>query len=190
METITKKLKILVTGAAGQIAYSFIPMLCSGEIFGETVGIELNLLDLPEKVEILKSFALELQDCCFELLKSIEYGADENSLFKNAQLAIFLGGQGRKPGMERNEYLEINSKIFQKQGKILNQVADSNCKILVVANPVLMNCSVLMENCPNIPKNNFTCLTRLEFNRAKFQVFIYFNILIFYYIGIYFICKK
>lgn len=165
-----KSLKILITGAAGRIAYSFLPLLCSGEVFGKDINISLNLLDLPEMINILKGVVCELEDCGFPLLKEIKFECDQNELYKDVDLAIFLGGSPRKPGMERRDLLEINAGIFKEQGKILNEYAKKECKILVVANPVNTNCLILQQNCPNISSKNFTCMSRLDLNRAKTQV--------------------
>lgn len=169
---ITKSLRILITGAAGQIAYCFLPLLCSGEVFGKDVKISLNLLDIPQQAEVLQGLVYELEDCDFPLLGNIVYKAnDPKELFKDIDVAIFLGGSPRKPGMERRDLLQVNAHIFKEQGQILNEVAGPNCKILVVANPVNTNCLILQQNCPKIPAKNFTCLSRLDLNRAKNQVF-------------------
>jgi len=168
---LSKSLRILITGAAGQIAYSFLPLLCSGEVFGKDVKIFLHLLDLPQQEEVLQGVVYELEDCGFPLLGDIMYKAnDPKEFFKDVDVAIFLGGSPRKPGMERRDLLQVNAHIFKEQGQILNEVADQNCKILVVANPVNTNCLILQQNCPKIPQKNFTCLSRLNLNRAKNQV--------------------
>ncbi len=167
----SKSLKILVTGAAGQIAYSFLPLLCSGEVFGKDVKIFLNLLDIPQQEEVLQGVVYELEDCGFPLLGGIMFKSnDHKDLFRGVDVAIFMGGSLRKPGMERRDLLEANVHIFREQGKILNENANPNCKILVVTNPVNTNCLILQQNCSNIPAKNFTCLSRLNLNRAKNQV--------------------
>lgn len=180
MEKSFKSLRVLVTGAAGQIAYSFLPLLCSGEVFGKDVKIKLHLLDIPQQSETLEGVVYELEDCDFPLLEEIVYKANDiKELFKNLDVAIFLGGSPRKPGMERRDLLQVNAQIFREQGQILNEMATPNCKILVVANPVNTNCLILQQNCPNIPVKNFTCLSRLNLNRAKAQVtFLFLNYLI------------
>lgn len=176
MEKSFKSLRVLVTGAAGQIAYSFLPLLCSGEVFGKDVRIILHLLDVPQQSEVLEGVVYELEDCDFPLLAEIIYKANDiKDLFKNIDVAIFLGGSPRKPGMERRDLLQVNAQIFREQGQILNEMATPNCKILVVANPVNTNCLILQQNCPNIPAKNFTCLSRLNLHRAKAQVpFLFF----------------
>ena len=163
----SKHLRVLVTGAAGQIGYSLLPILCMGEIFGKNTYLTLNLLDLPKMENDLLGLRLELVDSCFPLVKEINIGSDPQILMKDVDVAIFLGGSPRKPGMERRDLLEINGDIFKAQGKVLNEVASPDCKIVVVANPSNTNCSILEANCPRIPKKNFTCLNRLGYNRAR-----------------------
>ena len=167
----SKFLRVLITGAAGQIAYSFLPLLCSGEVFGKNVKIYLHLLDLPQMKEVLQGVVYELEDCGFPLLGGIVFQAnDPKELFQDVDVAIFIGGSPRRPGMERRDLLEVNAHVFKEQAKILNEVANPDCKILVVTNPVNTNCLILQQNCPNIPAKNFTCLSRLDLNRAKAEV--------------------
>ena len=167
---LPQTLRVTVTGAAGQIAYSFLPMLASGLVFGPNVSIELRLLDIPASEEILKGVEMELYDGAYPLLKSIETGSAPKILFKDADVVVFLGGFPRKQGQERKELLEINGKIFKGQGEALNEVAKKDVKCLVVANPANTNCLILQKYAPEIPKENFTCLTRLDLNRARHQV--------------------
>jgi len=164
-------LRICVTGAAGQIAYSFLPMLCSGQVFGSR-KIILRLLDIQPMEDALKGIVLELEDCAFENVLSYETGSDPKLMFKDIDVGIFIGGFPRKPGMERKDLLQINGKIFKEQGVALQEVASPNCKILVVANPANTNCLILLTNAPKIPKENFTCLTRLDHNRGLAQLAI------------------
>lgn len=175
----TSPLKILITGAAGHIAYSILPLLCSGETFGMDIRISLNLFDLPDKINILKGVALELEDCSFPLLTSIFVGDAPEVSFQNVDLAIFLGGMPRKPGMERVELLKVNGRIFKEHAQYLQMYAKEDCKVLVVANPVNTNCLILQENCPKIPASNFVALSWLDLNRAKAQVKPQKNIIIF-----------
>eukprot|EP01017_Pseudomicrothorax_dubius_P004534 TRINITY_DN10932_c0_g1_i4.p1 TRINITY_DN10932_c0_g1~~TRINITY_DN10932_c0_g1_i4.p1 ORF type:complete len:325 (-),score=51.13 TRINITY_DN10932_c0_g1_i4:61-1035(-) len=167
MESI---LKVCITGAAGQIAYSLIPMLCSGELFGADQMIALTLLDLPSQEDVCRGIAMEVEDGAYPLVKSIEFGSNAREMFRDVDFAIFLGGSPRKPGMERRDLLQVNGQIFEEQGKALNEVAKSSAKVLVVANPVNTNCLILSSNAPNIPRHNFTCLTRLDLNRARAQI--------------------
>lgn len=165
-----KTLKVCVTGAAGQIAYSFIPQLLSGQVFGSDVLIDLRLLDIPQCVEIVNGVILEIEDCAYPNLVSVVCGSDPNVLFKDIDVGVFIGGFPRKEGMERKDLLAINGKIFKEQGSALNDVANPNVKCIVVANPANTNANTLSTFAPNIPKENFTALTRLDHNRAKAQI--------------------
>ncbi len=163
-------LKVCITGAAGNLAYCFLPMLVTGQVFGTQTTIDLTLLDLPPKEFVLKGIALELEDGAFPLLKKVDFGSDPREMFDKCNVVIFLGGAARQPGQERRDLLKVNGTIFREQGEALNEVADANCKILVVANPCNTNCFILQKYCPKIPKTNFTCLNRLDHNRALNQV--------------------
>jgi malate dehydrogenase len=164
------KLKVCVTGAAGNLAYCFLPMLATGQAFGSRVSLHLTLLDLPHKEYALKGIALELEDGAFPLLTAVEYGSDPKAMFKDCNVVIFMGGASRQPGQERRDLLKVNGTIFQEQGEALNEVANPNCRCLVVANPCNTNCYILQKYCPKLPKKNFTCLNRLDHNRALSQV--------------------
>jgi len=163
-------LKVCVTGAAGSLAYCFLPMLVTGQVFGSRTNIELTLLDLHSKEFALKGLALELEDGAFPLLKQIDYGSDPRLMFEKCHVVIFMGGASRQPGQERRDLLKVNGTIFKEQGQALNDVADPNCKCLVVANPCNTNCYILRKYAPQIPKTNFTCLNRLDHNRALNQI--------------------
>ena len=165
-----KTLKVCVTGAAGQIAYSFIPQLLTGNVFGADVLIDLRLLDIPQCVEIVNGVILEIEDCAYPNLASITSGSDPKELFKDIDVGVFIGGFPRKDGMERKDLLAINGKIFKEQGAALDQVANKNVKCVVVANPANTNCNTLSTFAPSIPKENFSALTRLDHNRAKAQL--------------------
>jgi malate dehydrogenase len=161
-----KSLKICVTGAAGQISYAFLPVLASGQVFGENVSLHITLLDIPEAFNAMDGIKMELNDGLFPCVEKIDIGSDPKMMFKDADWVICLGGKPRQPGMERKDLLEINSKIFKAQGQALNEVAKSTCKVVVVANPCNTNCLMLQKYCPKLPKKNFTCLNRLDHNRA------------------------
>lgn len=162
----SNKIKVCVTGAAGNIAYSLIPMIVSGQVFGPRTSVYLTLLDLPTMESTLKGIAMELEDGAYTLLSGLEYGSDPLILFKDCDLVIFLGGTARKPGQDRRDLLCINGNIFKEQGEALNAVAKDTCKCLVVANPCNTNCWILQSHCPKLPKKNFTALTRLDHNRT------------------------
>ena len=165
-------LTVAVTGAAGQIGYAFVPLLLTGQVFGPTTKINLRLLDIPQCEDVLKGVILEIEDGAYPLLNSVASGSDPKVIFKDIDVGVFIGGFPRKPGMERKELLSINGKIFKGQGDALNEVAKPDCHIIVVANPANTNCLLLQSNCPKIPKENFSCLTRLDHNRSLSQLAI------------------
>jgi len=163
-------LRVCLTGSAGQIAYSFIGMLGNGLVFGHDQPIILNLLDIPQMEGVLKGVKMEIDDCAFPIIQEVNIGSDCNEMFKDIDIGIFLGGFPRKPGMERKDLIGINVKIFKEQGAALDKHAKKTVKCLVVANPANTNCLTLSKNAPSIPKENFTCLTRLDHNRALSQL--------------------
>lgn len=161
---------VAVTGAAGQIGYALLPMICRGLMLGTDQPLILHLLDIPQAIPALGGVVMELNDCAFPLVEQIKHGADPLVMLKDVDVAIFLGGFPRKAGMERKELLSRNIQIFKAQGEALNQVAKPTTKCLVVANPANTNCLALAHFAPKLPRENFTCLTRLDMNRAVWQV--------------------
>lgn len=162
--------RIVVTGAGGQIAYNLLFRIASGELFGKEEPIALHLLEIKEMMPALEGVQKELEDCAFPNLKEIQIGSDPYEMFKGVTHAFLVGAKPRGPGMERKELLEENGKIFIEQGKALNIAADRNVKILVVGNPCNTNCLIAMQNAPALPKGNFHAMTRLDQNRARFQL--------------------
>lgn len=158
--------RIVVTGGAGQIAYSLLFRLAHGDLLGSQQPIALHILEIPEALQSLQGVAMELEDCAFPLLKKIEIGSDPFEIFKEADYAFLIGSKPRGPGMERSDLLNENGKIFIDQGKALNAVANPNVRVLVVGNPCNTNCLIAMHNAPNIPAKNFHAMTRLDQNRA------------------------
>uniref|UniRef100_A0A7S3N543 Malate dehydrogenase n=1 Tax=Euplotes harpa TaxID=151035 RepID=A0A7S3N543_9SPIT len=165
-----KTFTVVITGAAGQIGYSLIPLVCSGRTFGDKVRINLRLLDIEPAMKALLGVAMEIEDCAYPLLNSVEYGFVAEEMLNNADVVFFVGGFPRQKGMERKDLIDKNVNIFKAQGKALNEVGSSNCRVLVVANPANTNCLVLSKNAPNIPKKNFTSMTRLDHDRALNQI--------------------
>ena len=162
--------RIAITGAAGQIAYSLIFQIAKGEIFGSDQKIALYLLERPEMTDLLQGLKMELEDCVFPLLEEIKIGSQAEEMFQNIDLALLIGAKPRGPGMERKELLLENAKIFVEQGKALNKVASKNCKVLVVGNPCNTNCLIALHQAPNLNSNQFFAMTRLDQNRAVFQL--------------------
>ncbi|XP_065063466.1 malate dehydrogenase, cytoplasmic-like [Rhopilema esculentum] len=163
-------IRVLVTGAAGQIAYSLLYPIAKGDVFGADQPIDLLLLDIPSMMPVLNGVVMELQDCALPLLSSIVATADEKEAFANIDVAILVGAMPRREGMERKDLLKANAKIFKVQGEALEKYAKKTCKIVVVGNPANTNCLIASKCAPSIPKENFTCLTRLDHNRAIAQI--------------------
>ncbi len=163
-------LKVAVTGAAGQIGYSLLFRLASGSLLGPDRPIELRLLEIEPALKALEGVVMELDDCAFPLLAGVEIGADANKIFDGVNLALLVGARPRSKGMERGDLLEANGAIFTAQGKALNSVAADDVRIGVTGNPANTNALIAMTNAPDIPKERFTALTRLDHNRAISQL--------------------
>ncbi|HEX9175311.1 MAG TPA: malate dehydrogenase [Mycobacterium sp.] len=166
----TTPLKVAVTGAAGQIGYSLLFRLASGELLGADRPIELRLLEIEPALKALEGVVMELDDCAFPLLAGVQIGADPNKIFDGANLALLVGARPRGPGMERSDLLEANGAIFTAQGKALNEVAAEDIRIGVTGNPANTNALIAMSNAPDIPRERFSALTRLDHNRAISQL--------------------
>jgi malate dehydrogenase len=164
--------RVAVTGAAGQIGYSLIYRIASGEMLGKGQPVILQLLELPmEKAQAaLKGCMMELEDCAFPLLAGMVGTADPKEAFKDIDYALLVGARPRGPGMERKDLLLENAKIFIEQGKALDAAAKRSAKILVVGNPANTNAYIAMKSAPGIPKQNFTAMLRLDHNRALSQL--------------------
>lgn len=163
-------LKVAVTGAAGQIGYSLLFRLASGSLLGADRPIELRLLEIEPALKALEGVVMELDDCAFPTLAGVEIGADPNKIFDGANLALLVGARPRGPGMERSDLLEANGAIFTEQGKALNSVAADDIRIGVTGNPANTNALIAMTNAPDIPRERFSALTRLDHNRAISQL--------------------
>jgi len=162
--------KVLVTGAAGNIGYALCPLIAQGDMFGPNQQLILHLLEIAPVIEKAEAVAMELRDCAFPLLKGIVVTSDETVAFTDVDYVIFVGAYPRKQGMERKDMIEINAKIFSGQGKILDQVAKKDVKVLVVGNPANTNCLLTATAAPSLSKSNFSALTRLDHNRAHYQL--------------------
>ena len=162
--------RVVVTGGGGQIAYSLLFRIASGDLLGSDQPISLSILDLPHSAEELKGVVMELQDCGFPLLKEIRVSTEAKEAFEGAHYALLVGAKPRGKGMERKDLLGENGKIFVEQGQALNDVADKSVQVLVVGNPCNTNCLICMHNAPDIPKKQFSAMTRLDQNRATHQL--------------------
>jgi len=166
----TTPVKVAVTGAAGQIGYSLLFRIASGALLGPDTPVQLRLLEITPALKALEGVVMELDDCAFTTLDSVEIGDDANTIFDGANLALLVGARPRTKGMERGDLLEANGAIFTAQGKALNAVAADDIRIGVTGNPANTNALIAMSNAPDIPRDRFTALTRLDHNRAKAQL--------------------
>jgi malate dehydrogenase len=163
-------IKIAVTGAAGQIGYALVFRIASGAMFGPDQPVHLQLIEIPHVIEALGGVVMELQDCAFPLLKSITATVDLDEGFRGVNWSLLVGSVPRKAGMERKDLLGINGKIFVGQGQAIQRNAASNVQILVVGNPCNTNCLIAMNNAKDISAERWFAMTRLDENRAKFQL--------------------
>lgn len=173
---MAEPLKVVVTGAAGQIAYSLLYSIAKGDVFGPDQPVDLHLLDITPMMGVLEGVIMELQDCSISLVRNVIATADPLVAFKDVDAAFMVGAMPRKDGMERKDLLKANVKIFYEQGQALDKVAKKTVKVLVVGNPANTNACILSRYAPSIPKENFTCLTRLDQNRAQAQIAAKLNV--------------
>lgn len=162
--------RVAVTGAAGQIGYSLLFRIASGEMLGPDQPVILQLLEITPALNALKGVVMELDDCAFPLLAGVVQSDDANVAFKDADIALLVGARPRSKGMERKDLLEANGAIFTVQGKALNDVASRGVKVLVVGNPANTNAYIAMNSAPDLPRENFTAMLRLDHNRALSQL--------------------
>jgi len=167
-----KPVRVAVTGAAGQIGYSLLYRIASGEMLGRDQPVILQMLELPmDKAQAaLKGCMMELEDCAFPLLAGMVGTADPKEAFKDADVALLVGARPRGPGMERKDLLLENAKIFTEQGRAMNETASRDIKVLVVGNPANTNAYIAMKSAPDLQKKNFTAMLRLDHNRALSQL--------------------
>jgi len=167
-----KPIRVAVTGAAGQIGYSLLFRIASGEMLGKSQPVILQMLEIPDEKaqKALKGVMMELDDCAFPMLQGMTATSDPMVAFKDVEVALLVGARPRGPGMERKDLLEANGKIFAPQGKALDAVASRRVKVLVVGNPANTNCLIAMKNAPSLKPTQFTAMMRLDHNRAVSQI--------------------
>ncbi|RCS59275.1 malate dehydrogenase [Parvibium lacunae] len=163
-------MRVAVTGAAGQIGYSLLFRIANGDMLGKDQPVILQLLDITPALPAVKGVVMELEDCAFPLLQDVVITDDPKVAFKDVDVALLVGARPRSKGMERKDLLEANGAIFTVQGAALNEVASRNVKVLVVGNPANTNAYIAMKSAPNLPKENFTAMLRLDHNRALSQI--------------------
>jgi malate dehydrogenase len=167
---VSNPVRVTVTGAAGQIGYSILFRIASGQLLGPDQPVDLRLLEIPQAMGALDGVAMELIDCAFPLLTGLDLHDSADEAFDGVNIALLVGSRPRTKGMERAELLSENGKIFTVQGKALNDNAASDVKVLVVGNPANTNCLIAMNHAPDIPRERFTAMLRLDHNRAVAQL--------------------
>ncbi|MCH7672072.1 MAG: malate dehydrogenase [Proteobacteria bacterium] len=162
--------RVVVTGAAGQIAYSLLFRIAAGEMLGSDQPIILQLLEITPALDTLSGAVMEIEDCAFPLVAGIVQTDDPNVAFKDADYCLLVGARPRGPGMERKDLLQANAQIFSVQGKAINDNASADVKVLVVGNPANTNALIAYRNAPDLDPRQFTAMTRLDHNRAIAQL--------------------
>ncbi|MEU6262485.1 MULTISPECIES: malate dehydrogenase [Saccharopolyspora] len=161
---------VTVTGAAGQIGYALLFRIASGQLIGPDTPIKLRLLEIPQAVKAAEGTAMELDDCAFPLLQSIDITDDARTAFDGTNVALLVGARPRTKGMERGDLLEANGGIFKPQGEAINAGAADDVRVLVVGNPANTNALIAQAHAPDVPAERFTAMTRLDHNRALSQL--------------------
>ncbi|MCX2732651.1 malate dehydrogenase [Saccharopolyspora sp. NFXS83] len=161
---------VTVTGAAGQIGYALLFRIASGQLIGADTPIKLRLLEIPQAVKAAQGTAMELDDCAFPLLSSVDVFDDARAAFEGTNVALLVGARPRTKGMERGDLLEANGGIFKPQGEAINAGAADDVKVLVVGNPANTNALIAQSHAPDVPAERFTAMTRLDHNRALSQL--------------------
>ena len=167
---MNKRMRVAVTGAAGQIGYALLFRIASGQMFGPNTDIELHLLELEPALPSLHGVAMELDDCAFPLLKNIVCTSELKQAMDGVNWALLVGAVPRQQGMERSDLLQINGGIFTKQGQAINDYAANDVRVFVVGNPCNTNCLIAMHNAKDIPNDRFYAMTTLDELRARTQL--------------------
>src|SRR6201746_51403 len=166
----TTPVKVTVTGAAGQIGYALLFRIASGQMLGPDTPVTLSLLEITPALKAAEGTAMELNDCAFPLLAGIEITDNATAAFDGTSVALLVGARPRGPGMERGDLLAANGGIFKPQGEAINAGAADDIKVLVVGNPANTNSLIAMSNAPDVPRERFTAMMRLDHNRAISQL--------------------
>ncbi|GLH01994.1 Malate dehydrogenase [Gryllus bimaculatus] len=169
-------IRVVITGAAGQIAYSLIYQIGNGDVFGKDQPLILSLLDIPPMMDVLNGVVMEIYDCALPLVREVIPTADPAVAFKDVEAAFLVGAMPRKQGMERKDLLSANVKIFKAQGEALDKFAKKTVQVLVVGNPANTNALICSKYAPSIPRENFSAMTRLDQNRAQSQIAVRLNV--------------
>jgi len=167
---VTTPVKVTVTGAAGQIGYALLFRIASGQLLGPDTKVQLNLLEIPQAVKAAEGTAMELDDCAFPLLAGVDIFDDPKRAFDGTNVGLLVGARPRTKGMERGDLLEANGGIFRPQGQAINDHAADDVRVLVVGNPANTNALIALSNAPDVPRERFTAMMRLDHNRAISQL--------------------
>ena len=167
---MSNPVNVTVTGAAGQIGYALLFRIASGAMLGPDTPVHLKLLEIPDAVKAAEGTAMELDDCAFPLLAGVDITDDATAAFDGVNIALLVGARPRGPGMERSDLLEANGGIFKPQGEAINAGAADDVKVLVVGNPANTNALIAASNAPDVPRERFTAMMRLDHNRAIAQL--------------------
>jgi len=167
---VSNPVNVTVTGAAGQIGYALLFRIASGAMLGPDTPVHLKLLEIPDAVKAAEGTAMELDDCAFPLLAGVDITDDATAAFDGVNIALLVGARPRGPGMERSDLLEANGGIFKPQGEAINAGAADDVKVLVVGNPANTNALIAASNAPDVPRERFTAMMRLDHNRAIAQL--------------------
>jgi malate dehydrogenase len=167
---VSKRVKVAITGAAGQIGYALLFRVASGQMFGPDTEVELQLLELEAALPSLRGTIMELDDCAFPLLKAVRYSSDPNEAMRGVNWAVLVGAVPRKADMQRSDLLRINGQIFTQQGRAINDNAAEDVRVFVVGNPCNTNCLIAMNNAPRVPRDRFFAMTSLDELRARTQL--------------------
>ena len=162
--------RVVVTGAAGQIGYALLFRIASGQLLGDDTPVHLSLLEIPDAIKAAEGTAMELDDCAFPLLAGVDIHDDPKQAFDGANVCMLVGARPRTKGMERADLLEANGGIFKPQGEAIAAGAADDVRVLVVGNPANTNALIAMSNADGVPSERFTAMTRLDQNRAMTQL--------------------
>jgi malate dehydrogenase len=162
-----KQVRVVVTGATGQVAYALLPRIAAGEMFGPDTEIDLRLSDIPQMIDKAKGLLMELEDCSFPLLSRLSVGSDRSETHHRADWVLLVGSVPRGPGMERGDLIRKNGPIFVEEGKAIQQFASSGVRVVVVGNPCNTNCLIARANAHTVPEQSWSAMTRLDQNRAR-----------------------
>ena len=173
---MNNRVRVAISGAAGQIGYALLFRIASGQMFGQHVDVELNLLELEQAMPALQGVEMELLDCAFPRLKNINITSDLKTAMDGVNWALLVGSVPRKQGMERSDLLQINGNVFVEQGRAINNYASSDVRVFVVGNPCNTNCLIAKHHAPDIPASRFFAMTSLDELRARNQLAVKANV--------------